>query len=138
MPAPARVAQGAFRRNRQYVIISAILVCLVLTGAIAWKNSQENERRIASEIVRLGANDDAYRKLLALGIQVRLAPWMDSNAQRVPDGYMLVVDEADDAEYRSVARQGVVFVKDRNLRKRYDDVTRQLEQIQKRLPRDEI
>ncbi|MGA3171758.1 MAG: hypothetical protein ABSE62_12180 [Chthoniobacteraceae bacterium] len=106
----------------------AAIITLILTGLVFWGIRSYYDRRLAGEIVRLSGDDEAYRRLLALGITMRVAPWTDADGEPVQDGYTLVVRDAEDAQIKESGghKEAVTFVKANGLQEQLDDIERHL------------
>ena len=106
----------------------AAIITLILTGLVFWVIRSYYDRRLAGEIVRLSGDDEAYHRLLALGITMRVAPWTDADGEPVQDGYTLVVTDAEDAQIKESGghKEAVTFVKANGLQEQIDDIEEHL------------
>jgi hypothetical protein len=105
------------------VVGTCILASLLLMGVVLswgwWKMEDHYRQRLATQVVRLSATDDAYRQLLWLGISLRLEPWVDQSGKIVENGYSIVIDNAEDASLKVVSERkaGVITLKATPLRR---------------------
>lgn len=117
-------------------LVGALIFALILVTAIAWQLRRHYRENLAAEVNRLGANDEAPEKLTALGIDLRVAPWVDSDGNPIRDGYAVVIDRAEQVDLREAGgrKKAMVFVKDQNAQTRIDELREDLKEIRKALP----
>jgi len=118
-------------------LAGALIFSLFLVIAVFWQARAHYRRQIAAEVNRLNANDETQQKLIALGIDLRVAPWeLDSDGKSVRDGYAVIIDKAEHVDLRETEgrKQAVAFVKDRSVQKRVDELRDDLKEIRKALP----
>jgi hypothetical protein len=118
-------------------LAGALIFALFLVIAVFWQARAHYRRQLAAEVNRLNANDETQQKLIALGIDLRVAPWeVDSDGKPVRDCYAVIVDKAEHVDLRETEgrKQAVAFVKDRSVRKRIDELWEDLKEIRKALP----
>jgi hypothetical protein len=117
-------------------LAGALICALVLVIAVYWHARGHYREKLAAEVTRLGANEEAQQKLIALGIDLRVAPWADSEGKPMRDGYALIIDKAEQSDLRETdgRKQAVIFVRDRSVQKRVDELREDLKEIRKALP----
>jgi hypothetical protein len=117
-------------------LAGALICALVLVIAVYWHARGHYREKLAAEVTRLGANEEAQQKLIALGIDLRVAPWADSDGKPMRDGYALIIDKAEQSDLRETdgRKQAVIFVRDRSVQKRVDELREDLKEIRKALP----
>jgi hypothetical protein len=118
-------------------LAGALIFALLLLFGILWQTRAHYRQKLAAEVNRLGANDEAQQKLIALGIDLRITPWeLDSDGKPVRDSYAVIIDKAEHVDLRETEgrKQAVAFVKDRSVRKRIDELREDLKEIRKALP----
>jgi hypothetical protein len=118
-------------------LAGALIFALLLVFGVLGQVRANYRQKLAAEIHRLGANDEALQKLIALGIDLRVAPWeLDSDGKPVRDGYAVIIERAEHVKLRETdgRKQAVAFVKDRSVQKRIDELREDLKDIRKALP----
>jgi len=111
----------------------AIVIALALAGFVYRECHEFYDRRLTAEIVRLTADNEACRRLLALGVGMRLDPWTDANGKPVEDAYALVITKADDAQIKESDghKEAVILVKRDTLQEQLDDIAKNLREFEK-------
>jgi hypothetical protein len=116
---------------------TSFLAALLFAGLVlswGWWNMEARFRqRLAAQVVRLSATDDAYRQLLWLGISLRLEPWLDESGKAVEDGYCVVVADAESADLKVVGdrKLGMIALKATPLLKRIEMLKHEVDRAKK-------
>jgi len=111
----------------------AIVIALALAGFVYRECHEYYDRRLTAEIVRLTADNEVCRRLLALGVGMRLDPWTDANGKPVEDAYALVITKAEDAQIKESDghKEAVILVKRDTLQEQLDDIAKNLREFEK-------
>lgn len=118
-------------------LAGALTFALLLVIAVFWHARSHYRQKLATEINRLGANDEAQQKLTALGIDLRVEPWVaNSNGKPVRDGYAVIIENAELVDLRESdgRKQAMAFVTDHSVKRRIDELREDLKEIRKALP----
>lgn len=119
-------------------IILNVSICILLMAGLlfgfGWFRLQRHfKERLAVEINRISAGNETFREAALLNVPIHIISCTDQNGNRVPGGYALVIDQAEDVATQPAegGKRGVIFFKSQRLidqieelRKRLDDLKR--------------
>jgi hypothetical protein len=99
------------------IAIGSTVIAVLMAGCVLcwgwWSMENHYRTRLATQVVRLAATDDAYRQLLWLGVSISVAPWEDESGKTVRNGYMITIDDAAAAAVKTTmhGNKAVVLLK---------------------------
>lgn len=117
-------------------LAGSLILALALVIAVLWQARAHYRDKLATEVNRLGLNEQAQQKLDVLGIDLQVAPWLDSDGKPMRNGYAVIIDTAEQVELRDEEgrKQAVAFVRDSSVHNRIEELRGAVKEIRRASP----